>query len=196
MRAGAIVALVHGQYKGVADLLGACRTTYGGFVAIMSSPYLHAALVLLLPTYGVWSKPGWWDIALAVLPNLVSFSLAGYAMLMGLGDEQFKAYLKDQDGERGPLLALSATFSHFIVIQTAALFLALIAKSRPLSTLHEALPWLPLLPLPGKAWSAWGTQAFWGVSFLACLCALTSIVAATMSVFRMSRWLNQFGSQE
>ena len=93
--------------------------TYGGWRALLSSPYLHVALFLLLLTNHQWISRDWWDQSLAILPNLLGFSLGGFAIFLGLGDEQFRAVLaeKDEKESNSAYTLVSATFVHFILIQ-------------------------------------------------------------------------------
>lgn len=168
--------------------------SYGGVRALVRSKYLGLAIVLLLPTYGLWSAPGWWDLPLQVLPNIVSFSLAGFAMFMAFGDDRFKRLMVDVGEEKGPFLPISATFTHFIVVQTIAIILAVVAKAQVLTSTQAVFPHVAhLLPVT-SAYRVALRQLFWAFSFGTFLYAITSILAATFAVFRVSRWFNEFHS--
>lgn len=43
--------------------------------------------VILYPS---WSHQGWWNDILSLMPNLLGFSLGGFAMWIAIGDEAFK----------------------------------------------------------------------------------------------------------
>ena len=180
------------QYKGVTDIFKVYWSSYGGWVALACSPYLHAALLLLALTFPQWSGIGcgskcglWWEQSISVLPNLLGFTLGGFAMFMGLGDEKFRALLaeddeeKDENGNSKPnsYLILCSTFVHFIVVQAAALIVALIIKAWYFYTPFVD-PIRPIIPVLNFMSSALGYGLF--------LYALMSLVAATMHIFRIA----------
>ena len=90
---------------------------YGGWREICVSPYLHVAVVLAILTPGIWTRQGWWDIPLGVLPNVIGFTLGGYAILIAFGDERFKALLTTPSDQHlvSAFLAINATFVHFLL---------------------------------------------------------------------------------
>lgn len=184
------------QYKGVADIFRAYWTAYGGLGKLLGSPYLHVALLLLLPTVQIWSGAwcvnaptcsGWWEQGISVLPNLLGFTLGGFAIFIGFGDEKFRSLLAEpsQDSAVNDYVALCATFVHFILIQALALLAAIVAKGLWFYTplIDPIRDWLPLLN--GVA-GALGYGLF--------LYALTSVLAATMHVFRIARMYADFQS--
>lgn len=171
------------MYAGVKEIFARYWLTYGGTRALFRSPYLHAAGVLLVLTWGTWSEPHWWDQVIGVLPNLLGFSLGGFAMFLGFGDEKFRALLaepdEDEPGAPSIYVSLCASFAHFIVVQMLALVWAILVKSWwfvfdwPYG-IREALPWLNVLG------GALGYGLF--------LYAITSALAAAMYVFRVAGW--------
>ena len=68
---------------------------------------------------------------------------------------------------------------HFIVVQIVAFFAALVSKS-----LNFEFSWNPYL----RPYIDCMTQIFWGLGFLIFLYAMTSILAATMHLFRTATW--------
>jgi hypothetical protein len=173
-------------YKGIGEIFTRYWRAYGGIKALLSSPYLHLAVIMLIATYATWSRMEWWDQVIGVLPNLLGFTLGGFAMFLGFGDEKFRALLAepDEDSPTAPSLyvSLCATFVHFIVVQLLALMAAVLAKSWwfyfpwPVSFQE----WLPVLNVIGG-----------GIGFGLFLYAVTSILAATMHVFRIATWYEQ-----
>lgn len=167
-----------GQYKGVGAIFKLYWAAYGGAGALLRSPYLHAAWLLLVLTGPTWIAPLWWDQCLSVLPNLLGFTLGGFAIFIGFGDEKFRALLAEDDGKPGnAYVELCATFVHFIVVQALALLAAVIAKAW-----WFYAPWLepvrPVLPTLNILGGAVGYGLF--------LYALTSVIAATMHIFRIA----------
>lgn len=176
------------MYAGVVKILKRYWLAYGGFSALWRSFYLHSALVLLALTFNTWAapvcQPGgscsfWWEQSIGVLPNLLGFTLGGFAIFIGFGDEKFKNELAapEPSSEPSVYLTLCATFVHFILVQVLALIFAVVAKSwwfytEWMDPVRDALPWMN-----GVA-GAIGYGLF--------LYAITSVVAATMQVFRIA----------
>jgi hypothetical protein len=168
-------------YPGVRKIFGTYWAAYGGFAALLWSPYLHFTFVLLAVTFKFWTVPGWWDTVIGILPNILGFTLGGFAIFIGFGDEKFRSLLAEPDEEdpdRATVyVGLCATFVHFILVQILALLVALVAKSwwfyAPWMCHFQT--WLPYLNGIG---GALGYGIF--------LYAMSSVVAATMHVFRIS----------
>jgi hypothetical protein len=169
------------MYSGVRKIFRVYWVAYGGLKAMLRSPYLHLAGVLLLLTFNTWTSPQWWETSIAVLPNLLGFTLGGFAIFIGFGDERFRAMLADPDteSENRPSIyvSLCATFVHFILVQFLALAAALLAKSwwfyaAWMDAVRPALPYL--------------NGAAGAIGYFIFLYALTSVVAATMHVLRIA----------
>lgn len=158
---------------------------YGRGKALLSSLYLHIAVVLLLVTSHYWLFEKWWEQPLAVIPNLLGFSLGGFAVFVGLSDEGFRAWLSTTANRQqtSAFLSVSSTFVHFIVVQTASLLLAILAKS-----LDFKYEWPDSLATV----VCLGTVFFSGLGYLTFLYAITSMLAATMSLFRVVSWYQTY----
>ena len=175
------------MYKGVGVIFRLYWGVYGGARALWRSPYLHAALVLLVLSFKLWTTPGWWDTVIGVLPNLLGFTLGGFAIFISAGDEKFRSSLAEPDEENPArptvYLSLCATFVHFILVQVLALMFAVVAKSW-----WFYAPWLdpvrPALPVLNAVAGAVGFGLF--------LYAVTSVVAATFHVLRIAQMFEQF----
>lgn len=178
------------MYKGMSKIFGKYWCAYGGFSALIKSPYLHLALILLIITFKTWSNANWWDISISVLPNLLGFTLGGFAVFLAFGDDKFREMLidnsdDDEDDEDSSTsgsslyVELCSTFVHFIVVQIAAFFAALISKS-----LNFKYPWNECI----RPFIEYMTLFFWGLGFLIFLYSMTSILAATMHLFRTATW--------
>ena len=186
------------MYQGIRESFKAYWDAYGGLHAQMRSPYLHGALLLLLVTVPMWvfplftysdSEKQWWSMSISVLPNLLGFSLGGFALFVGFGDEKFKAILAAP--EKDPNLpaiyvGLCASFVHFIVVQVFALIIAFVCKawwfySELMEPLRELLPWL----------NVGGGMIGFGLFLYAVMCAL----AATMQIFQVGIMYSKFQSE-
>lgn len=173
------------MYTGVAKIFRRYWVAYGGLSALLRSIYLHVAGILLLLTFNTWTNPKWWDQSLSILPNLLGFTLGGFAIFIGFGDERFRALLAEPEEDKNKptiYVSLCSTFVHFILVQVLALTYAVVANSWWFYTprLDFARPALGYLN--GIA-GAVGYGLF--------LYALTSVVAATMHVLRIATMYEQ-----
>jgi len=120
-------------YSDIRELLSRYWENYGGWKAVLLSPYFHLAFLVGVFTfpYGYSTELLWWELPINVLPSLVGFSLGGYAIFLAFGDEKFKRLISGNEGEvqASPYLELNTTFLHFILVQISALILAVAAKS-------------------------------------------------------------------
>lgn len=146
---------------------------YGGFPSLIRSPYLHFAALFTLITWPLWngkeSPSSWFDITLSVLPNVLGFTLGGYAILLSFGDASFRRIISgaDHDGSASPFMVLNSTFIHFILIQVISILLALF----------------------GKAWGMTsGTYA--AIGFACFVYSITTAAAAAMAVLNVADWFD------
>ncbi|VGO12643.1 hypothetical protein PDESU_01196 [Pontiella desulfatans] len=162
------------QYKGVWDVICHYWRIYGGFSAVIKSPYLHASIVfaLLVP---LSKTEDWYDVPLDVLPCVLGFSLAGYALILALGDEAFRRLIAGDfpDGKESPFMRTNSMFLHFIVVQIIALLLALNAKARDLEG---------------------GLIAY--LSYVAFVYSLLTALATGVEIFRCSRLFDKFAKHQ
>lgn len=190
------------MYKGTRDIFKLYWTAYGGLWAMLRSPYLHLAALVLALTWNTWWAPrcgvngdcmGWWDQNISVLPNLLGFTLGGFAIFIGFGDEKFRGLLADPDPSQpveanalpNLYIGLCASFVHFILIQAIALLYAVVAKS-----------WWFYAPFmdPVRDWLPAMNAIAGGIGYGLFLYALTCVLAATMHVFRIAKMYARFRS--
>ncbi len=174
------------SYQDVFEIFQYYWKIYGGWKALFASPYLHIAIFLLALTQHQWLSRGWWEQSLSILPNLLGFSLGGFAIFLGLGDEQFRAILaeKDQEEKYSAYTFVSATFVHFLLIQCLGIIFALLAN---------ALAYQPMwLNDKYMIYFTYITPIFWGIGYLFLLYAITSMMAVVMAIFRCSRWYEKY----
>ncbi len=169
------------MYAGIRSIFSRYWRSYGGLHALVRSPYLHLALVLLVITSHFWSAEKWWEQPLSILPNLLGFSLGGLAMFLSFGDEKFRSILAEEPDadQSSPYMELCSTFVHFIVLQLGALMFALVARS-----LDFHFAW----PAEYQIAVSILTVVFSGMGYLIFLYSVSSMLAAIMSVFRVCSW--------
>lgn len=176
------------MYGGVFRIYGRYWQAYGGIAALVRSFYLHATVVITVISANAWLTSGWWDQVTSILPNVLGFTLGGFAIFISFGDEKFRQLLAepDEEDEDNPTayVKLCSTFVHFILVQILALLFAIVAKATcfPWSSAPElfktALPWLN------------GMAGFVGYGLF--IYSLTSALAATMHVFRIASMYEAF----
>lgn len=186
------------QYKDLAGDLGAYFRRYGGLRALLLSPYTHFAIIGSTLSAGSWLKTDWPSEPLQVLPNLLGFALAAYALLLGFGDDEFRKFLATSDSpnsdrdENSLLTDLSSTFLHFVIVQIVAIALAIVGNSHPLALLLSVVP---LLDEPHLFFFlALARNIFAFVAFTAFTLSITTSCAAALGIFHATRWYVQFRS--
>lgn len=166
-------------YSSVGKFFVAYWKAYGGWTALLGSPYLHLSVVISAALFGWWGNPGWWTNSISLISSLLGFSLGGFAILLTLGNETFMRVMSaasspDKTPSKTPLLILSSSFVHFILVQAVAILLALTAES--------------FYKIPAPLWMPWlGADlvrvTYWGISAFATIYAVCCALAATQYIF-------------
>ena len=96
---------------------------YGGFSAIIRSPYVWIAIFFTISLAPLWlsledERRAWVDIPIFVLPSLLGFSIGAFALMVGLGTLQSLELIFE--GESSYFIKLSANYIHFIIVQMSA----------------------------------------------------------------------------
>lgn len=185
------------QYYGFFSIIYKYWSIYGGIKAVVFSPYFHLSIAITYLMSGVWTQTGWWDHVLNIMPNILGFSLGGYAIWLAIGDEKFKSLIAGQDEdapeESSPYMDISVAFVHFIFVQFAALTLALIA-------LGSSIKW----PFPDmticfndKVLLNTHDVKLWAscFAFLIFIYAIMTALAATFQILRYSIWYDDFQTE-
>ena len=161
---------------------------YGGVKALFSSGYLYAAFFLSAAMAPAWMNNPWHETVLSVMPNVLGFSLGGYALLVAIGDENFRSLIsgEDEDGEPSPYMEVNAAFVHFILMQLASIICALFSSAyyfkldpngRAAEVVNDLCIPFDKLVLAGNYL---GHTVF--------IYALLTAVAATLAILRVSSW--------
>lgn len=177
--------------------VGLYWTDYGGIHALSRSRYFRFSIVFTILSFALWSKEGWWENAISVVPAIIGFSLAAYAMLIAFANERFLKIITTPipaKGEQDPkktapsvYLSTGAAFVHFIIVQTTALLLALACKALYVPVWHPVQKLLHLLGIPLDVF-VWLTRSAWFVGYFVFIYGILCGLAATMRIYRMSRW--------
>lgn len=166
-------------YKDVANIFARYWRAYGGWHALFTSPYLHMAILVSLVLRHSWLETAWWETASSVIPNIIGFTLAGFTIWLGFGNEQFQHILSQKRAHKefSNYIVVSATFVHFILVGAMSLLAALFAKATAFC-LPADNPLNPIMPYLAPI------GHFIGYTFFTY--ALMTAIAATMGVFRLA----------
>lgn len=170
------------SYKSIKRKIANYWKIYGGFSEFVRSPYVHISLLLTVISTNTWLNHEWWKTVFSIQPNLIGFTLGGFAIFLSLGDEKFKAVIagtvQEEENRHSPYMGITSTFLHFIIVQIVALLLALAAEA-----LHFDLPW----PLISSIFSPVGMLAdfigYWIFLYGICLS-----MAAAIAIFDVATW--------
>ncbi|WP_439671204.1 hypothetical protein [Cupriavidus necator] len=178
------------MYSGVTDIFSRYWQAYGGWPSLVRSPYFHAAVLLTALTAHTWSQVDWWNQVLSILPNLLGFTIGGFTLFLAIGSDRFRAILsaRDDDEPASMMELISASYVHFIVVQTLAIICALLASATNFPTPSFLITWINGVGLPAETIITTMRLIGWGGSYLLFLYALALVVAACMVIFRTSRW--------
>lgn len=159
---------------------------YGGWAALLSSPYLHVSILVTLLSFNAWTQPEWWSLAIGISPTIIGFSLAGLAVFFGMGEGGFQniiAYRAD-DEETSPFIDIVVALVHFIVWQLLSLIFAITAKSLNFVWV-DAPSWF-------KAALPFITPVGWGIGYVLFVYSILLVLATTFSLLRAARWFEEY----
>jgi hypothetical protein len=133
---------------------------YGGIFSFLKSPYLFAAVILTCICYPLWASATiqtWPGISISVLPSLMGFSVAGMTVLLAFSDSKSLRAITQKGRADSYFVKTVANLFHFLIVQSIALILAVVAS---------AFPKLPT-PFPAYALSFFGLLALIYAVFVA-----------------------------
>lgn len=157
----------------------AWRITGGLGVMVRSADFwLSVAVWALCAHY--WITSPWWDQVISVFPNVLGFTLGGFAIFLGFGSDSFKKVLSHEDEMKSPYLSVSAAFLIFVFFQLITLLYAFAAKA-----LHFGIPkclesitnWINTVDVIAS-----------GFGYFLFIYSLVLALRAAMRIFRLSRW--------
>ncbi|WP_158658442.1 hypothetical protein [Achromobacter sp. AONIH1] len=169
-----------------AELLKLAWNTQGGVKGVIHGIDLWIALPVWMLTAPFWLASAWWDQVLAVAPNVLGFTLGGFAIFLGFGSEDFRRVLTatGKDAESTPYMSVSAAFLVFTVFQIAAILLALVAKALYFPTPVWLLKWATIIE--------WAGRVAGGIGYGIFIYSLVFALRAAIRIFRLSRWYNHY----
>ena len=118
------------QWIGIKNIILRYWQNYGGFRAIIRSPYFHLAILFTIFTIPFWFYRKWWDQILSIIPSILGFTLGGFAIFLGYGNDKFRSLMAKKDSTgNSPYLNVVSSFLHFVIVQILALIFSLTANS-------------------------------------------------------------------
>lgn len=109
---------------------------YGGISALLNSRYFQLSGIFMVFVPQMWGAKGadgkfaWTETALSVVPSMLGFSLGAMAILLAIGPSTFLK-LAQNGGRNSFYMAAIAAFFHFMLVQIACIFLAIVVKAWP-----------------------------------------------------------------
>lgn len=177
------------QFQAVRNELLQVWKRYGRCAALIRSPFLHLSILLAAASVGAWWSKDWWLPGMAVIPSLLGFSVATFAVFVAIGDDKFRSSLANGGARKiDALLDIYSSFLVLIAVQVVALLFSLFASSRPMSS-ALALFDINIGSLPEyarqtiRALSAYFRFSGW----LLIVYSVVAILPMSLSVFRMAR---------
>lgn len=145
------IARVRKNLNGPSISLRDYWSLFGGWEALIGSAYAWTALFATAFLWWFKGEMTWLSPTLSILPNLLGFTVAAYAILLAFGDEEFKKIIITYPKKRKDsfFMTVNGTFCHFIIIQCLTLVYAVLFGTLGLNAMHfQALGmWLLLYSL-------------------------------------------------
>ena len=116
------------QWVGILNHICHYWTVYGGWKALLFSPYFLLSIALTILLCPVWthSEGEWSDMAMEIIPSVIGFALGAYTIMLAFGGERFMTTIAGSDNnEPSPFMVTSAAFVHFIVVNFIALLFSI-----------------------------------------------------------------------
>ncbi len=167
-----------------ADVLAFAWRSSGGFRAFFRSFDFWLAFLVCVLAAPFWLTDRWPNQVISVLPNLLGFTLGGFAIFLGFGSDEFKGAIAQSDESTSPYLSVSAAFITFVAFQLAALLWALVANA-----LYFEAPGF-LAPFAREI--EWASYTGGAVGYFLFAYSLALVLRAAVRIFRLSRWYNMY----
>lgn len=159
---------------------------YGGLKPLIRSASFLISIIATLISVKIWLTDEWWLIPISVLPNIIGFSIGGYAILVSFGDDKFKEGISGKDpGEtdESPYMHFNASMVHAIITQIISVVLALLFKGVSFISYYEMSKsggWHFLMYVPGIAVSF--------VCYFVFLYSLFLLIPMALNIFEVAKW--------
>jgi len=109
--------------------------SYGGFKALLKSPFLWLSLLMTICSYDFFLDNTWLDIPISMLPSLLGFNLASYSVWLAFGNHKLNKLLsKLKDNQiHSKYMVVNSSFIHFILVQITCLIFVVFLKTNSIN---------------------------------------------------------------
>lgn len=166
--------------KGPAKSFYTYWDAYGRQHALFRSFYFWLSIILAMGI-GIFnilsiSPWKWQNDVLSVIPTIFGFSLGGFAILVGFGNEEFRKNIcaKNKDKTYSIYMRVNASFFHFIFVQFCCLFYTVVIKAVKLENV----------------------SIFYVFGIFLFIYSLLTIIAIAFNVLHLARWFDMLYSRE
>lgn len=110
--------------------------SYGGWKAILTSPFIWLSLAITFLSHAFWSEDKWIDMPITMLPSLLGFNLASYSIWLAFGNQKLNRILSKvkKGNSYSKYMEINTSFIHFILVQIICIILSISVKTIDLTT--------------------------------------------------------------
>ncbi len=109
---------------------------YGGLSGLLKSPYLWWAAILASVSVNMACTGTWADLGTVILPALIGFSIASYAIMFSMIDGKMREALSiSSDDNPAPMTQIFAVVTWAVCIQTISLIASVIYSQKAIPNL-------------------------------------------------------------
>ena len=168
---------------------------YGGFRAFWASYYFFIPLLITALSANHWiNNKEWMTDPLTILPSLLGFTLAGYAMWLSVGNEKLKIILSSKIDKNknnySVFMQINASFIHFVVFQLIALIFIYFLKYNSIVTIINKITNYYVLYESTNTVLNLLSNAFNFFGFFLFIYSIFSMLATVFGIFRISFWID------
>lgn len=158
---------------------------YGGCKKLFASPFFWGAVVLTALCYPSWNSKDWWTTVTTVLPTILGFTIAAFALVIGLGVGVFKRQLhRARKSGKAPLyLQVSGIFVHQIVIQASAILFAVV--------LAAIWQWPAPIQEPWVDINEWARRASWAAAYFLFIYSILLVIAGALNLYTLAKLIQR-----
>lgn len=157
----------------------------GGWRGVFHGPDPWLVGILWCLTYPFWITSGWWTQVLSVLPNVLGFTLGGFAIFLGFGSDSFRSFLVEGKRlDRTQYVSVSGSFLVFSTVQLIAIAYALVVNALQVPPPEFLAPYADLIST--------GNKISGGIGYLFFIYSLVLALRIALRLFRLSRWYAGF----
>lgn len=158
---------------------------YGGFKNLFGSRFFWAAIFITAISYPYWNNKDWWNVVTTVLPTILGFTVAAFALVIGIGTGVFKRQLHrpGKDGNPSLYIKVSGIFVHQIVIQASAIIFAVTLAALWLWPVPTEEPWVEI--------NEYARKISWAIGFFLFSYSLVLIIAGALNLYTLAKLIQE-----